>query len=146
MACRMLRGVHGRCQPGGANVLTASGSSTDACALCSSLPFLLSSIHCFLSALFFKSKTWPFPPSCSLSVIPVRSHKVAVLLLSAGSSSLYVQHNVWFKSAVIQAVMLHMVLYTTEEQTAACPHGGLAGIVPHCCFPTFVACRCSSLS
>lgn len=116
------------------------------CTVFSSLPSPVSSIQYFLSALFFKSVTWPFPPSCSLSVIPARSHKVAVLLLSAGGSSLYVQQNVWFKSAVIQAVMLHTVLYSTEEQTAAYPHGGLAGIVPHCCFPTFVACKCNSLS
>lgn len=83
------------------------------CSVCSSVPPPVSPIHSFLSVLFFKPVTWPFPPSCSLSVIPARSHKVAVLLLSAGSSSLYIQRKVWFKSAVIQAVMLHTVLYTT---------------------------------
>lgn len=83
------------------------------CSVCSSVPTPVSSIHSFLFALFYKPVTWPFPPSRSLSVIPARSHKVAVLLLSAGGSSLYVQRKVWFKSAVIQAVMLHTVLYTT---------------------------------
>lgn len=35
----------------------------------------------FLSETFFKPIMWIFPPSPSLSVIPARSHKVAVLLL-----------------------------------------------------------------
>lgn len=47
---------------------------------CCSMPSL-ALVHPFLSESFFKPIMWIFPPSPSLSVIPARSHKVAVLLL-----------------------------------------------------------------
>lgn len=50
------------------------------CSACCSVPSP-ALVHPLLSEPFFKPIMWIFPPSPSLSVIPARSHKVAVLLL-----------------------------------------------------------------